>query len=483
MRFDNNETEMDLKDFLGRILLKWKIGFILAFVLAVVFAGYAYVKSEMEKSNKPVYEETSLAGAVAALNKDEIEEADRVYAQYQTYFRLLDFQREHEAHSVLMTLDPESAVSKTRQYLIQSTKPGILDTVRSYKPDKTTYAAIADYIGDREYADYANELVKVEPGVSAGVVQIATAAALSDVNATYDTTMVFTVLGGDESFCNGVLDILDKSFRRQIDSIKGSDESVACEIVSDTTQTDNRKDITDRQRAMLDATAELVTQRKSFIENTVNLLTPAQQAYIGVMGLRDDVREPEESKRGRGMVKKAVIGFALGLVIYMGVIFMIYLFAGLVRTPRELESALGVRMMRLAGIKEAKKAPKWDFIRRWGEKLVYSERALSADEAAGLTCAELAAADKKGFFALSCDGPESLAGTFASGLVRVCSEAGCDVKTGDPLEDRAALEALLSSDGVLAVVGVDESRRARIFDALRLAADHEIPVMGYVSVR
>ncbi|MCR5178472.1 MAG: hypothetical protein K6C95_05765, partial [Lachnospiraceae bacterium] len=248
--------------------------------------------------------------------------------------------------------------------------------------------------------------------------------------------------------------------------------------------------------------------------------------------------EPEETK-GRGMAKMAVIGFALGLIIYMGVIFMIYLFAGLVRTPRELESALGVRMMRLAkgdagasggasdgsaakaggtadgGAAKAggasgslgvgKPAAKWDFIKRWGEKLVNSERALSAEEAAGLTCAELAAASGAvgvsgvavdsdasgaapaasgaGFFALSCDGAESLAGTFASVLVSACAKAGCTVKTGDPLEDKAALEALLASSGVLAVVGVDQTKRTRVFDALRLAADHNIPVVGYVSVR
>ena len=174
-------------------------------------------------------------------------------------------------------------------------------------------------------------------------------------------------------------------------------------------------------------------------------------------------------------------------------IFMIYLFAGLIRTPRELESALGVRMMRLAkgSGEDVKATPKWDFIKRWGEKLVNSERMLSAEEAAGLTCAELVASSAKaegalgdvGFFALACDGAESLAGTFASVLVSACAKAGCTVKTGDPLEDKAALEALLASSGVLAVVGVDQTKRTRVFDALRLAADHNIPVVGYVSVR
>ncbi len=482
MRFDNTETELDLKDLFGRILIGWKTGFIVALACAVAFAGYALIKSEKEKNKKPVYEETSLAAAVAALNSDEKEEADRTYAQYLTYFRLLDFQRKHEEHSVLMTLNPETAVSKTRQYLVRSSKPGILDAVQSFKPDRDAYKRISDYIGDADYADYADELVTVDRGISAGVMQLAAAATGDEAPAMYDTTLCITVIGGDESFCNALLDAVDRSFGRYIDGMKGADESVTYEVAGETVLTDNRKDITDRQKKMLDATAELVTQRKNFLTNTVNKLSAAQQTYIGVLGLRDDVKEPEETK-GRGMVKMAVIGFALGLVIYMGVIFMIYLFAGLVRTPRELESALGVRMMRLAGVKESKAAPKWDFIRRWGEKLVNSERALSAGEAAELTCAELAATDGKGFFALSCDGPESLAGTFASGLVRVCSEAGCDVKTGDPLEDRAALEALLASNGVLAVVGVDQSRRARIFDALRLAADHEIPVMGYVSVR
>ncbi len=442
----NEQIEIDLLDLFRRALKKWKLCILLAIVCALLGGGFAFVKPLIKEHFAKTYNEEDMIKARDRLTAGELRDADRVYKQYQTYFRLEDVQRDHIEHSVIMSLDPETAVTKTRQYLIDTTISEISGLISQKVLEQSLYDELATYAGDPDYADYVQELVEIEALAWQTTQGIALGEQTEAGGSRWQAMVTLTAMGGDAPYVDGVLNILDKHFKSAVEDIAASDPSINSEFLGDEVLIDGGETIIRSQKTLMESVTAVVTERQKFVTDVVSKLGKFQQNYLEQLELRDDIGEPEVSQ-GRGIIKMSVVGFILGIFIFFVILLIPYLFGGVIRTEGEMESQYRARNM--------------------GEPV--------------FAVGELAAYNKEGTYFLATGGGLSDDSPLISRMSEEAGKCGITLTSGDPLTDSDAQKAMLASNGMILAVAVDKTKRDHLRDICRLAVSHEIRILGYVS--
>ena len=474
----NDVIEIDLAVFCKKALKKWKLLLLICLIGALAGAGLAEARYWWKETHQPEFKEEDFIKAKEKLTDKELEEANHVFDQYSTYFRVQEAKSKHINDSKLMALNAETAAVIERSYLIKSNQNDLVKTLESKTLNPTGYQRIAQAIGGDVTDQDVEELVFMKTNdalqnwenivLEGNVPNIeADAAKTQDGNdkpseTKYTNVIIVTAMGEDEAFCEKLLSETETLLSEAINDLATVDDSISMTSFGEEPVKDGSETLLERQQLLLESVTTIIDIRKKFVQDIVSKLTKNQTKYFEQLQLRDNAKEPE-SKESRGMVKFAAVGLFLGIIVFCMILCIPVMFGGHYQSAGELESVTGIRL--LAKIK----------------KDSFNEEDTAINDAAKMIAAELRAWEKddnvKFFFAaderFKVEHPflRKLQGEYAKDTLRI----------GNPLTDPEAMASMLDSKGILLGISVEDSKRVNVKRICCTASDHDIPVLGYVA--
>lgn len=517
----NDTIEIDLVVLCKKALKKWKMILLFCILGAVAGAGIANARYWWNENHQPEFKKEDLDKSKARLTEEELKEADHVFDQYSTYFRVQEARSKHINDSILMTLNAETAAVLERRYLISSDQSSLVDTLQNMTLNPAGYQRIASAAGCGLTEQDVEEMVMMttslplqnwedivldgnstKDGNAAGNTNTSgnrngtgnkntngSGKATGNINTSgndsttgnekndstesslpeglpdtkYSNVITITAMGNDEASCKKLFDETEAIMKESVAELKTLDKSLSMTPFGEDPVKDGAETILKRQQELLESVTQIINIRKQFNQDVVSKLTKNQKAYFEQLQLRDNAKEPE-SKDSRGMMKFAAVGFLLGAVICFVIICYPFLFGGHYQSAGELESTTGIRL--IAAIK--KNAPK-------------DGNDNSITSAARMTAEELRAWEKDGgnIFYFATDDGFTTEHPFCNQLKQEYTDS--NLLMGNPLKDPEAMADMLKSNGVILGISVDNSKRENAKRLYITAMDHDVPVLGYIA--
>lgn len=476
----NDVIEIDLVVLCKKALKKWKMILLFCLLGAVAGAGIANARYWWNENHEPEFKEEDLNKSKARLTDRELEEADHVFNQYSTYFRVQDAREKHINESLLMGLNAETASVLERRYLIGSDQSDLVDNLEHMTLNPAGYRRIALAAGNGLTEQDVEEMIIMTPSPALqkweDIVLDGNAAVKGSdspeatdngvsrdhTDTKYSNVITVTAMGNDEASCKKLLDEAENLLKEAVDELKPLDRSLSMTPFGEDPVKDGVETILKRQQELLESVTAIINIRKQFNQDVVNKLTKNQKAYFEQLQLRDNAKEPE-SKDSRGMMKFAAVGFFLGAVICFVIICYPFLLGGHYQSAGELESSTGIR--RIATFKEDKSGAAGVDVKFATKMLVEELRAWKKNDT--------------DIFYFVTDEKFTFNHPFCNQLKFDCDDNSLLI--GNPLEKPTDMADMLKSNGIILGISVEKSRRETAKRIYCTACDHEIPVLGYVA--
>ena len=469
--------ELDLRDLLAQMFLKWKKILMFFLVGAILACGIALLKNNMEK--KPVTDE-KIAKARAIVATDKANLVDQLFFQYVNYKELQEKTRAYYSNFVASNVNLDNTVQMRSEFYITSSVKD-LDTIfikmavreadyqamRDIAPDEEAGATIYDRV---TFTTAYNE----KPNASNTINNINMPVQEGEENAYLINIELY---GNSEEQCREMMAIIEAAFRRETEELKVLDPEIKMEAlgeqfdynVVDYVQTLRKKNI-DRM-----TTSEY---EMDALKNKVSALSSKEKKYYDLMMEQYD--ETFAAKEHVSWIKWTVIGAFLGAVIAVCVIFIDYVLDGKVKAPCELEQS--GRILNRVFIKGND-----NLFGKWAAGLI------RADDIDPSVKADMVATDigilmeknGKNTLMLLCGKEDAVAVAFAE-QVKVCLLAKNNelkVNIGNPMYSVEELEMTARADIGVIFAEMKRSKRAMLRDWRQICLQYKLPLAGSVSVQ
>ena len=474
----NDVIEIDLVVFCKKALKKWKLLLLFCLIGVLAGAGIAQTRYWWKENHQPEFKEEDFNKAKERLTDKELEEANHIFDQYSTYFRVQEAKSKHINDSKLMSLNAETAAVIERSYLIKSNQNDLVQTIESKTLNPAGYQRIAQSMGgditDQDVEELVfmttNEALQnwenivLEGDFAAGTSDTTKEQDTNDKSAKtkYTNVIIVTAMGEDEAFCEKLLTETEALLSEAVTELSALDNDISMTSFGDAPVKDGPETILEHQQLLLESVTTIIDIRKKFVQDVVSKLTKNQTKYFEQMQLRDNAKEPE-SKESRGMTKFAAVGLILAVMVFCLILCIPIFFGGHYQSASELESATGIRL--LAKIRKG----------------FSSEADIVISDAAKMIAEELRAweKDETPLFFFATDEGFTAEHPFCRKLQQ--EYAKDTLRIGNPLKDHEAMASMLESAGIILGISVEDSKRENVKRLCCTASDHNIPVLGYVA--
>ena len=484
------EYEIDLLDMLRRILLGWRKILLFSLIGAVLVGGVSAFllfnpknkdQAKLEEREGILEERSELKGKLSPLETVNVEKAVESYKSYLVYY---DNAVEKGKDSVYLNLDPAASCTGTALYelsnyhdpnilyVAESSGSMALDLVNMYSSLLTTDGMLEQLGKDAGLdcgPEYVKDLIKI---VNGGV-------SLLSVTATAE----------NREQCEKLLQSLDSAIMDVGDEIrKVTPHDIS--YLNTNYNEDFNYVLADAQKAQTEKLSTLSVQMMQLSTG----FSADQKAYYNNLLLDIGEELPTDEETGKikfvkPVMKRALIGFAAGLVLCIGIICCAYIFVRVLRTSSEMESAYLCYV--ISTVKEAKDQGKKKIlsgIDRYIEKLFDKHFGyINRDEALKIACQEIAFAvrkkEKKKLYIMgtySDGGVEELKSALTSGVEKELGNAAEIRNGGSIIKDAANLKDMLSSDAVVIVEKTDCSSHKDIAREMLICRKYGVNVIGSV---
>lgn len=473
-----NVIEIDLRDLLAKLLLKWKS--ILFFLLIGAILGCSGVLLMGGGKTNQVMEE-ELAVAREELASDKIVLVDQLFFQYVSYKEFQEDMRAYYSTFVSSDVSMDNTVLMRSEYYIVSTIKD-LDTVfikmavteadyremRDIAPDEEAGATIYDRVAfTTAYNEKPNQTVSTINNVEIPVQEDERNAYLINVE----------LYGGSEEQCREMMAVIEKAFRRETEELKMLDSEIKLEDLGEQFDYNIAEYVQNLRKKNLDrmttSEGELVN-----LKNKVSQLGKEEKAYYDLLMKQYDETFAVEKKVS--WKKWTVVGAFLGMAIAFCAVFFPYLMDGKVKSACELEQ--NGRLLNRVFIKGKK-----NLFGRWAAGLIH------ADDTDPMVKADMVATDisilmeknGKNTVMLLCGEGDADALSFAEQVkVRLLAKNGeLKVNVGNPLRSVDELEMAAQADMGVAFAEMKNSKRAMLREWRQLCERYKLPLAGSVAVQ
>lgn len=520
------EITVNLKNLVYRILLGWRMILILGLVCALIgncYGAYSSYKAKVKKAKQQeetVTVETGTKTLEAAgedaddkkaeLTIREIKDVDaaiKIYSLYEERFKEL---QNYLETSVLMQLDYKNVSTGVVTYYID--EPYVVEypviEVKSYAND------IAEFYSLNLLDEKTLERITEESGISAEDIRdLVVSVANSDI-------ITITVIGPDEETCKKITGVLKE--RMQSYKPNGDFGEYTVSLVSEEYFTKMDDDVYSKQIDKINDLNSIRTSRASIQNNMTDGQKKyflAEMEYQDLLKNSDNAASDETGNAGEtenasgesagdsssggdaeGTVsgvnrpvsvkfspfdaKSAFIGFVAGIMLGCFIIIFSYILTPVVRTKENLVYGLKQTVLGTVWVQKDKKKflggidkliTKWFYGR---------ETAFETGKRIEMLCAGIRVAmDKEGIQNLFVTGASEKGNEVIGKLKEGLGEA-VSAKSGDCIVySPESLKEFSSSDAVVWVETVGDSRYEEISKELELATQSKVKVLGFVLVQ
>lgn len=481
------EREIDLLDMITDILSHWR-GLLAALIVgAVLMGGFSYVKSYQNVQNADSLEQLEAMLPMQELQAVQVLlEQEKAYAQQKSY---LD-------HSVSMQLDPEQIAQRDLIYNIKMKDPEQGCLLTQLYVDLINSTAMYQWIEEKTgiAANVAGELVYTDAEQTGAVTDIVKSNEkvrvqyLQESADTVKNNVKIIVRYTQESGCDQLAEAVKEYMTEQQKVLEQKVEIHQLILISDTGATVADTNLKNNQRSNVNGLADLSYE----IGKAKQDFTDEQWEYYNLLVRKENEAveaEPEDATieqltTSHSISKKYVLlGAVLFAFVYVGILFLRYIFNSKIRVSDELQRLYHIPQIGTV----VKDSGKKFIVDKWVDDLRhYGKRKFSAEQSVELAFAAVKiAAVKNGLNSICLMGCSLSAGAdvVCESLKAALEKEGITVTVLDNLLHNAeVMEKVESMAGVVLVEKAGSTLYNEIASELALLKRQEITVLGGIIV-
>ena len=473
------ELELDLRDMLAALLLKWKTVLAWFLILALLCCGFALVKNSRTGEKKPAVTDEDIEETRGKLAENKAVDAERLFFQYLAYQQLqrdtTDYYREFVSTS--KTLTEDDVVQMRRKYYVTSGVENLGNLMGSFALNETEYDALRAISPDEELGTRVYSRVGISSWDNSRIT-VSNISGEDSVPVQYLFTLF--VYGTSEAQCEEMMKVVDSAFLKQLDVLKPMDEGIEVSFAGDDFNHDMLGYVTDLRKQNIDKITS-TDKELTDLATRVSRLDSDEQKYYNLLKQQyeESLIEAEEETSWK---KMTAIGGILGLFLGMMVVLWPYLFDGKVKTAGELESSLRSMVLSRVCIKGKK-----NLFGKWAASLTGAEDidpAIKADMIAADLSVMMEKNGKKALYLLNAEEDENAAALAEQVRVRLREKnPDATITVGNPLSAAAELEKLGAAELGVVFVELKKTKRNLLRQWRQLCSRYRLPLAGSVTVQ
>ena len=278
---------------------------------------------------------------------------------------------------------------------------------------------------------------------------------------------------------------MDKIIAEKVRALTAGENSSEVSKVSSVTTRNEAGYLLAMQQALFATNISLQSNRSAFIKNTIDTLSEGNKSYFDLLVKSSVIDETAENStpvvKNKISVKKyAAAGCALGLLLSVAVLFLLFVCRDRIRTESEIEDNL--RLPVLQTLKIARKTVKADFIKNIGVRCMQKNRAkdLSRESLAALTAETCRRLEKLGARSLYIASESSNKAVISAieELADLLERSGISIALGSPMSDSTDYREFLKADAVLTVEELNKSKKSCLKDLISVCKRNQLPIIG-----
>lgn len=487
---EDYESEIDLVNLLGHILIKWKLIVIVAIVCAIIGGVFGYVRSGKNDDTNDGGEENTVAAAAAKLTEAQKAEAEEYYDQLVAYDRAIDEQKTLNSEAYIMSLDPYSAAGCNLWYMLE-TDMGNASSVYSDILNDEDYRKISDALGSNINRRYLKDVITFGYDETMDAYKLNfsnTDRKVGDIRNEYKLMLKVTITAPDRNSCDKIAQITDEAVERETEALQNYGVAIKCtKFTLRTYDADVTERIIAAKQKKVNDLGNLETNKGYFYSNVIARTAVDEKAYIDALyseipDTGSDIAEkvPAENKVSKKTILKymIVVAFA-GVLVAACMIAVIYIFGGKLHVPNEI-NGMGIPILQC--LSASKGITGNDIITKWGSRLMGEDQG-SPDNFA-ILMEEVEKKTEQGIKSVYIAIDKSSATALEYGQ-RIINEAsgGIAYYIGGILPDAGDMKELLGSDAVLILPVIECTKTKSISVFADICMRNRIGIIGSVPVR
>lgn len=465
-----DEIEVDFRDMLASLLLRWKT--ILIWMLALAIFGCGFAK--FRNSGRPIIiNEEVITAARNDLSEEKAEEAETFFFLYEEYAEQQKKLTNYYSNLSAAALK-NSVIQMKNSYFITSSLDNLESVITKEILSEKDYRALRREAPDDEFGASIYERIDIST-VSSSKVSVNSRPAGENTQNQYLLTA--SVADVKKTTCEKMMQILDDSLQDTIEALKETDPKLSIVSAGSGFNYDT-KEYVDTLIANTIASLDYYEEELIDLAAKISRVDPDEQDYFNLLKAEKEQKTVLESRAS--LPKWAIIGAFIGALLSVAVILGPYLFDGKVKIEEELEGVFGVPVLNRVWIQEKK-----NLFDRWCKRLcnVDSIEPAVKVEMIAADLAILLEKDGKRSLYLLCDEEDLHAGKIADQVkARLAERIDADITIGDPLTSVAQLEKVGAAEMCVVFAELKQSRRRVLTEWRNICYRYNVPVAGTAAV-
>lgn len=464
------ELELDLRDMLATLFLRWKTLLFCLLAGALVFAGLT-LRSAPRTTTVNFVTEADVHTARQAVSEDRAEAVERLYERIKFYTDYLEsIEREYDSFAGYGAQGvPEDTVILQGNYYVASEIDNLESFFASSPLSEEDYDALRDLVPESTGAADIYDRVQfmADAGNSAGIDK-------------GQYLFSITVYGSSEDQCSDMLTVAEHALQEKAAELRKVDPSIKFEPVGSRVTYDARSYMQAQQDALWKRYSD-VDSRLTNQQTKAKALTGAEKTYYDKLAALDE-GGTTVSSGGRSLKKWTAVGTVLGLFAGVVLVFWPYLFDGKIKTADELEYSLRSMVLNRVCIKG-----KQNLFSQWAARLT------GADDVDPAVKADMVAADlgvlmekngKKAVYLLCAEEDAEAAALAAQVQARLQEKnPDADITVGNPLSTAEDLEKIGAAELGVIFAELKKTKRGMLRQWQQICSRYRLPLAGAVTVQ
>ncbi len=348
-RREEYESEIDLMNLLGHILIRWKLILAVAIVCGCIGGLIGFIRSENSDDYKPAGGEEAIVAAAEGLSEAQKAEAEEYYEQMLKYDQMIENHKKLYDESYYMNLDPNTAIGCHLWYMLE-TDLGNATSIYSDILTDDDYRKIADVLGTDKNMKYLKEAVTFWSDETMDTYNFDltnTDRQVGNIKNEYKLLYKVTITAPDRASGDKIAQIADEAVARETEILERYGVAIKCtKLTTRTYDTELTERIIGNQLGKINALGNLETNRGNFYNNIVAKVNEDEKAYIDALysntfitdqeKLQKDVNENKFSMMTT--LKYVTVSACVGIFAVVCLIASIYIFKGVLHEADEIKS-------------------------------------------------------------------------------------------------------------------------------------------------
>ena len=465
---DNNEVEIDLRNLLAYILLKWKTIALCGAVCLALGMAASFLQGGSDAPVSFVLEDER-----AKLTEAQAEKVESLFYGRQIY---QDYQLDlQDALSKKIEANPEmkDLPLLSLSYQIISRLPNLNDELPFLLLSEEDYLSLMEItsinkpeIRDRirlfcvqAFDDYSNTAV--------------------DENRLKSYYCQIYIYGTSEEQCEKMFEVVDHAAKQFVSNYRAVDAEMMIQLTGKNTYYHSNEIIQQEiNQSFEDITS--IDKLLTMMNNQINNLSNSEKNYYNLLS-----KEGEQDEPGGNSIsykKRAFLGLFLGVFAGIGFYFLKYVFDGKVKTAEEIEHLTNLRVIENIFLPGKK-----NLFGSWAIKLTGEDK-ISSSRSVEMIVSELqllANRDNYQSIYLICDSSDEHAYQMALLIQKKDSayESAVHISVGNPNDSTAELKQLLSADRAVLCAELWHTPQKSIRQWYRICVFYQVHLLGSLAVR